>query len=396
MIKLFQQLKGALQMLIKLELENFLSFKELTTFDFAATKYEILESQNQIDDILKGALFIGPNASGKSNALRAIRLLLSLMYGDKEVNLSEYHCVFSMEQDVKIKYYFQIKNSIIVYEIKHNIENNMLTELLQCDVDRIIINRIGTEGIFELDKKICKSDLSNNKIFLRGLDLGDAFSNDDLFKEFINFLSNSYYFDMILQTAAGKGLDTIRKTYMETKYKDDLNAFFEEYNLGFNVEYSESSQGEGVLVKATDTDGNPITDFFWKRTGFPIPIYWKKESLGNKILFTIMSLIFLVAQRGGMLILDEFSSGLHNRLEELIIRYFMKNSNHAQLFLTSHDSNLISNYIMRPDQIYIVEFKDNRGSVIKRVSDYRPREAQNLEKMYLSGVFEGLPEYEKV
>jgi hypothetical protein len=48
---------------------------------------------------------------------------------------------------------------------------------------------------------------------------------------------------------------------------------------------------------------------------------------------------------------------------------------------------------MRPDQLYTVEF-DSNGSKIKRFSDEKPREAQNIEKMYLGGVFGGLPQYE--
>ena len=48
---------------------------------------------------------------------------------------------------------------------------------------------------------------------------------------------------------------------------------------------------------------------------------------------------------------------------------------------------------MRPDQIYSVDF-ESEGSVIKRFSSEKPREAQNLEKMYLGGVFKGVPKYE--
>ena len=66
-------------------------------------------------------------------------------------------------------------------------------------------------------------------------------------------------------------------------------------------------------------------------------------------------------------------------------------SKDAQLLLVSHSTNLLTNNLLRPDQIYTVDFIDGKGSVLNRVSDSKPREAQNLEKMYLSGVFNGLP-----
>ena len=58
-------------MLAKMYLTNFLSFKERTEIDLTASKYSILGKTNVYkSEILKGALFIGPNASGKSNALK--------------------------------------------------------------------------------------------------------------------------------------------------------------------------------------------------------------------------------------------------------------------------------------------------------------------------------------
>lgn len=102
---------------------------------------------------------------------------------------------------------------------------------------------------------------------------------------------------------------------------------------------------------------------------------------------------FYCIDNGGMLLLDEFSSGFHNELEELLIKYFMKKSDGAQLIFVSHSTNLLTNSLLRPDQIYSVDFGSD-GSVIKRFSSEKPREAQNLEKMYLGGVFNGVPRYE--
>src|SRR5699024_12273688 len=97
-----------------------------------------------------------------------------------------------------------------------------------------------------------------------------------------------------------------------------------------------------------------------------------------------------------MLIYDEFGNVLHTRLSELVIRFFMDHSKSSQLFITSHHSNLISTSVFRPDQINLVSFQGANGSQVNRLSQFKPREAQNLEKMYLGGMFEGLPNYEEV
>jgi len=38
---------------------------------------------------------------------------------------------------------------------------------------------------------------------------------------------------------------------------------------------------------------------------------------------------------------------------------------------------------------------DKHGSCLHRFSDENPRESQNLEKMYLAGVFKGIPLYDE-
>ena len=101
-----------------------------------------------------------------------------------------------------------------------------------------------------------------------------------------------------------------------------------------------------------------------------------------------------VIEKPGMIVIDEFGNSLHNELAEKTVHFFMKNADLSQLFITSHCTNLISNSVFRPDQINLVTFDGRNGSKTKRLSDYKPREAQNLEKMYLGGMFEGLPRYE--
>ena len=118
------------------------------------------------------------------------------------------------------------------------------------------------------------------------------------------------------------------------------------------------------------------------------------ESMGNKVLMAILP-AYLRAIKGGMLLFDEFSSGLHNDLERLLIRYFMERSQEAQIFLVSHSTNLLSSGLFRPDQLYAVNF-DEEGSNVVRFSSRQPRVGQNFEKMYLSGMFSGVPHYHDI
>ena len=66
-------------MLTSITLKDYTTFVSKTIFDFKATNYKILENTNVGSNrILKGALFVGENASGKTQVLKSIVLLLDL------------------------------------------------------------------------------------------------------------------------------------------------------------------------------------------------------------------------------------------------------------------------------------------------------------------------------
>ena len=63
-------------MLEKIIVENFKSFKNKTEISFAKTNYTTLQDNVADNGILKGCIFVGPNASGKSKVIASIKYLL--------------------------------------------------------------------------------------------------------------------------------------------------------------------------------------------------------------------------------------------------------------------------------------------------------------------------------
>ena len=51
-------------MLKKVEIKNFKSFKNQTEINLSKTNYNFLSQNVNKDGILKGCIFVGPNASG--------------------------------------------------------------------------------------------------------------------------------------------------------------------------------------------------------------------------------------------------------------------------------------------------------------------------------------------
>ena len=376
-------------MLKKMYLTNFLSFSERTEFDFTASKYSILSETNVSDNsVLKGALVIGANASGKSNALEGIEFLIRLIKGDG-VSFGAYRCFFAKTPITCVEYEFDFSGKKVTYAISYDINEKKLLEHLLID-EQDFLMRDGEIGKLRIGQTYTvEGNLDSETLFLRTASFNTGrFPQEPILHELMDYLFNSYFIDGYNQAAHfGKSVTK----YAEENGVDKLNAYLKDFNYDFYMEYGSKSQGEGLLIQL----GSGQKSIFFKRNSYPIPTMFFRESQGNQVFADLLPQIINVIEQPGMLIIDEFGNGFHNKLAEKIVRFFMEKSKNSQLFITSHDTNLISNSVFRPDQISLITFENSKGSQVKRISQFKPREAQNLEKMYLGGMFEGLPKYDK-
>lgn len=378
-------------MITKLTMRNFKSFKYETTIDFTKTNYKVLDTLNVSDNgVLKGTMFVGANASGKSNALHAIRLLLDLLFMEKEINSGLFACLFSDIQEFSLDYYFKIDDKEIRYFFEFDVKKTMLLEKLYID-NKVLLERMGVTAKSYLTDNENYSDLDKETLFLRTVYFNTRFAGNETLRKWFDFLQSSIYLNAFDKKVTSYGKQDFRITkYIEEKGTEEINQFFKSYNFDQSIDYANEAKGEHVVIKYNNDEEKML---FFKRKGINMPIPYGEESLGNRTLLNLLPAFLFVAQHNGMLLIDEFSSGFHNELEELLVKYFMNTANKSQMIFVSHSTNLLSTSLLRPDQIYSVEFDGQNGSHVKRFSDEQPRVAQNLEKMYLSGVFGGLPKY---
>lgn len=377
-------------MLKKMYLTNFMSFKERTEFDFTASKYSILGGKNVSDNnVLKGALLIGPNASGKSNVLKGLSFIIKMIKGEG-ASFSNYRCFFSKNPITILEYEFLFNNKEVKYVIEYNTRTNSISENLKID-NITVLQRNGNVGELRIGENVTTDDqLDSQTLFLRTASFNTGrFPQEPTLRQLMDFLQNSYVIDGYNMGATFGNAIT---KYAEEHGVDKINKYLDEFNYDFVVEYGSESEGAGLKIVV----GSEKKAVFLKRRSYPIPNIIINESQGNQVFADLLPNLIRVIENSGMLIIDEFGNSLHNKLSEKVIRFFMENAKTSQIFIISHHTNLISNSVFRPDQIDLITFKDMQGSQVKRVSEFKPREAQNLEKMYLGGMFEGLPMYEKV
>ena len=377
-------------MLAKMYLTNFLSFKERTEIDLTASKYSILGKTNVYkSEILKGALFIGPNASGKSNALKGLSFIIKMKKGEG-VSFNRYRCLFSDNPIITIEYEFIFESKKVEYVIEYNIQTNSISENLKID-EITVLKRTGNTGELRIGQSVTTDDqVDSETLFLRTASFNTGrFPQEPTLRKLMDFLQNSYIVDEYNWDA--RVGSTITR-YAEEFGVEKINKYLTAFKYDFSMEYGSESEGAGLKL----TLGADNKMVFLKRKSFPFPNVLINESQGNQVFADLLPHLIRVIENAGMLIVDEFGNSFHNKLAEKIISFFMENAKNSQIFITSHHTNLISNSVFRPDQINLITFLNTSGSNVKRLSQFKPREAQNLEKMYLGGMFEGLPIYEEV
>ena len=381
-------------MLKKIKLDNYVTFIKPTEIDFTATNYKFLESENVGNNkILKGCLFVGENASGKTKIITSIAFLLDLLFGNNEQNFMANKSFFTDKKTYKLEYTFIQENVEIIYLIELGVDE-VVSEKLFMD-KKIVLERLGNTAKFSLNEEKTFNDISNKLLFLRRIYFDTNFYENKVLLDWFNYMKKSVYINCYYRnvvTYSGESL--LVHDYLNNNTVDDINMFLEKINYNQKIEYGEETSDPKHKFSVRSKDNTKFISF--NKTGTDIFVPEMFESTGNKTFMELLPSFLHSIKDECMIIIDEFSSGFHNELEECIIKYFFHYSKNSQLFFTSHSTNILNNSLLRPDQIYSVYFDSKNGTKIKRFSDEMPRESQNTEKMYLNGVFDGLPRYNKI
>jgi AAA15 family ATPase/GTPase len=120
----------------------------------------------------------------------------------------------------------------------------------------------------------------------------------------------------------------------------------------------------------------------------------REESKGTQKIFALISLIVGTLNSGATLVVDEFDARLHPLMSKAIVKMFNSqetNPNNAQLIFMTHDTNLLSNKILRRDQIWFTE-KDKYGATsLYSLAEYKIRNDASFGSDYIKGKYGAIP-----
>lgn len=118
------------------------------------------------------------------------------------------------------------------------------------------------------------------------------------------------------------------------------------------------------------------------------------ESNGTRNLFFLTGPILDILNKGLTLVVDELDTSLHTLLVQSLVRLFHRTdiNSGAQLIFTTHDTSLLDAYgLFRRDQVWFVEKRSDQSSSLYPLLDFSPRKNEALERGYLQGRYGALP-----
>ncbi|HWS84515.1 MAG TPA: ATP-binding protein [Ktedonobacteraceae bacterium] len=118
------------------------------------------------------------------------------------------------------------------------------------------------------------------------------------------------------------------------------------------------------------------------------------ESGGTQKLFAFAGPLFEILSNGRVLVVDELDRSLHPLLVRQLVAMFQDpeiNVHGAQLIFTTHNTTFLDSGLLRRDQIWFTEKDNDQASTLFPLTEFAPRKNEALERGYLSGRYGAVP-----
>jgi len=375
-------------MLCFYSVKNYRGFKDAITLDLTSSNYEFNHECIK-DGYAHKALIYGHNGVGKSNlGLAIMDIIINLT--DKEKNLlltNNYRNAESGDDLVEFKYIFKFHDVMIEYQYGKIAPEILRYEYLSINEKRVVsYNRITGEpleinlpGTQTLNKDISKISISVLKYIKSNAALEQSDETTALFS-FFNFVDRMLFFRSVDKTNyAGYeiGNHQLFDEIVRKNHFDDFRSFLADADVPANIIPVKMENQIRVFFKyETMQKRNSLIDFFDNSStgmkSLTVLFYWLQNAIFNE---SPPSFIFI----------DEFDAFYHQGLSEYVVNEIKKLID-CQFLLTTHDTGVMSNDIMRPDCLFLMH-KDKIKS-LSSLTDKELRFAHNIEKMYRAGAFD--------
>lgn len=380
-------------MLKKFTLKNYKNFKDEISIDFEKIAGYQFSTDCIYDEMISKMLIYGRNATGKTNLGKALIDISATMFGGQRyVDTGVFLNADSVGEMATFSYEFRFEDNELVYRYARFSNQKLKKEellinrktIFDCDFEN---NNFHFENLkyinaetASIDRYLQSVDIGNEEEpqeprlpFLRWLISNVALSSDSILNKLADYTRR-----MLMITAGNamlrmtRGMNNIFFELLEDSNRlKDLEDFLNEMGI------------ECKLILQKLPDGQRELYFEHEKL---VPFY-ETASSGTLALVDLYRRLIPRNWDPSFIYLDEFDAFYHYEMSEKVINFFKKRYPGSQIIMTSHNTNLMTNRLMRPDCLFILS-KTGTLTALCDATERELREGHNLEKMYISGEFD--------
>lgn len=418
-------------MILEFTVENYRSFYGKKTLVLEADKaLKECSDMNLFEynkhTLLRSLALYGANSSGKSNLVSAMHtmarcVLLSVKLNDnEELEYDPFLLLKGNDSPTMFEIVFLKGDYYYRYGFRYNLER-IVDEWLF----RKTTPRSKEQMLFVRNEEGICVDEGN---FPEGADYEEKTNDNRLFLSLCQQLGGEIsrqvisWFQSDFNVISGLNNQQYRsysKLFFHKKeqYSVDALEFFQKLRLGFNsiltheedpnipsdlpTELRAMFQKEMQGKKSIELDSvHNVYSEKGKVIGTINFSFEDRESSGTNKLFDLSGPIFETLYSGAVLVVDELDAKMHPLISQYIIELFNNpetNPKNAQLIFTTHDTHLLSQKILRRDQIWFTEKDAKEQTDIYSLMDIvlpdgtKPRNDANYERNYIAGRYGAIP-----
>lgn len=429
-------------MLLQFSVENFRSIKDRQVLDLVPSR-ERHHASNVFDAdsarALKAVGIYGANASGKSNLIRAFHVMESIVrrsatkmnVGDKITPITPFRLLpQTIDQPTSFEIQVVIEGDLYIYGFaatKELIEAEWLSVRKKKGRLTSWFKRSGQSEDWSIggdlkkkkDQRLLRENTRENGLVLsRGAEL----NVEPLIPLYLWFKKNFFVLDLSFPPR-GLAFSTAERAHKSEEFRDRVTNFLRNADFGISgiqvTEGAKNTPREAIptdapkevrtflesLNKLMDTGvASEITVATEHRVvngnideGVTFDLE-RDESNGTQRFFALANPILSALDDGDLLVIDELDCSIHPMLTRKIVELFLSeehNKNGAQLVFVTHDSSLLDAKMLRRDQVWFAEKKENGSSEFFSLADFEvpPRKNEAFERRYLEGRYGGVPKF---
>lgn len=364
-------------MLARFKVRNFKSFRDELVFDLQNINNYEFNTDCISNNIIKDAICYGPNAAGKTNLGYAI-LDIILHLTDKEKRLESYKQYCNLNSDEKVahfEYTFRFDEDEVCYLYEKSTPLQVVREIFSINGHKVIesevgkIPKISLSGTEQLNMDLWDENISFLKFVSANTKLDRTNKECRLFCQFFDFVNHMLFFSSVngnRYIGTSNIYGSICGIIAESGETRGLQNFLADMGIHYQLEAGETD--EGYSIYAVFKNSRVLFSKIW--------------SSGTRAICCLY--VWLMQSKNlSFMYLDEFDAFYHYEMAQTVVEHLKKYP--VQVVFTSHNTNLMTNELLRPDCNF--ELRDNQIASFAGKTQKALRKAHNIPKMYKAGAF---------